>query len=150
MHHPRKAAVCRPLYRCALPPGILWSQGLHSTPSRGVRCTALRSVLHRLLQCTAFVIAPHCVFRPIVVRVPAQHFLLFTFHPSLPARTIFHFSLFTLHLTHWILHFSLFTLHLIHWILLSSLFVLHLPRVCFPFSGYRSIIMNWRRNLRSS
>ena len=65
-----------------------------------VRCVGSRSVLHWLLQRAALGIAAHCVFQPIIIRVPAQHFLLFTFHPSLPARTIFHFSLFTLHLYH--------------------------------------------------
>ena len=65
-----------------------------------VRCVGSRSVLHWLLQRAALGIAAHCVFQPIIIRVPAQHFLLFTFHPSLPARTTFHFSLFTLHLYH--------------------------------------------------
>ena len=51
--------------------------------------------------------------------------------------------------SNWILHFSLFTLHLTHWILHFSLFTLHLSKFSL-YSGYRSIIMNWRRNLRSS
>ena len=89
--HPRASPFHFLLFTFNFPKGPLFTFHFSLFTSRrdtfhfhnALRCDARCSVLHRLLQCTAFVIAPHCVFRPIVVRVPAQHFSLCTFHSSL-------------------------------------------------------------------